>query len=347
MKLLILNVGSSSIKYNLFNNKTQVKEGVIERVKNYEKSLKKIISEVGVIDAIGHRVVHGGNINKTCLITKKVLKQIKKFVQFAPLHNVPEIKGIEACKHLSVKQYAVFDTAFHRTMPTFVQTYAIPLTFFKNGVRRYGFHGTSHCFVAKQAALTLKKPLSKLKLITCHLGNGCSVTAIKNGKSFDTSMGFTPLEGLMMGTRSGDIDPSFPTYLMKQGWSHTKITDLLNNKSGLLAISKKHSDMRDLIKSKDSTLAIEMFVYRIIKYIGAYVAALNGVDAIVFTGGIGENVPLIRKKILDNFKYLGICINNQKNNKNSIIISAKSKIKVLVIKTNEEQMMAQEILRII
>ncbi len=355
MKILILNVGSSSVKYSLFEDEKLIEKGIEERVVDYKKAIEKVLFSAGKIDCIGHRVVHGGSITKTAMIDDKILRKIKDCSAFAPLHNIPEIKCIEICRKVlpKTKQYVVFDTAFHRTMPDFVERYAIPEKYFKRGVKRYGFHGTSHKYVAEQASKILGKGLSDLKLITCHLGNGCSITAIKNGKSVDTSMGFTPLEGLIMGTRCGDIDAAVVLYLIEcKKISPKRLGEILNKESGLLAISGKYKDMRDLVESKNkgdrkSELAIEMFVYRIKKYIGAYLAAMNGADAIIFTAGIGENSGFIRKNILDNFSYAGVKIDENKNKANKEIISANdSKIKVLVIKTNEELMMAKEILRL-
>lgn len=349
-KILILNVGSSSIKYSIFQNKNKIEEKVIERVTNYEKEIRKILKNIGKLDAIGHRVVHGGNLRKTTLINKNVLAKLKKYSEFAPLHNISEIKAIEICtKLMPIKQYAIFDTSFHFTIPKKAAIYGISLSFYKKGIKRYGFHGSSHQYVSQKAAKILNRPLSQLKLITCHLGNGCSISAIKNGKSIDTSMGFTPLEGVLMGSRPGDIDAGILIYLMKK-FNKKELNELLNYKSGLLGISGVSNDVRDLIKSKNpnAKLALDVFVYRIVKYIGSYIAALNGVDAIVFTAGIGEHAYYLRKKILKNFEFLGLKLDDKKNNKNSqIIAKSNSKIKVFVIKTDEAEIMAREIRKFI
>lgn len=347
-RILILNVGSSSIKYSLFEGKEKLENGLVDRVKNYEKEIKKILKKIGGVHAIGHRVVHGGDLKKTILISQKILKKIKKYSDFAPLHNPPEIKGIEICKKLlpKVKQYAVFDTAFHSTIPEKAAVYGIPYSFYQGGIKRYGFHGTSHKYAAEKTAIILKKPLSKLKVITCHLGNGSSIAAINKGKSVDTSMGFTPLEGLLMGTRPGDLDPGILLYLFKN-FNLKRIYSILNQKSGLLGISGISNDIRDLVKSnsKRAKLALDVFVYRIVKYIGAYTAVMKGVDAIVFTAGIGEHNSHLRKEILKNFEFLNLKLDDRNNRFNKeIITKPDSKIKVLVIKADEEVVMASEIL---
>lgn len=297
-----------------------------------------VIRELSQIRAVGHRVVHGGEeFSRSVLITKKVIKTIKRCFELAPLHNPPNLLGIMACRRLlpGIVQVAVFDTAFYQSMSPYAYVYGLPYKLYKRySIRRYGFHGTSHKYVAIMAAKTLKRPLKKLKLVTCHLGNGCSITATEFGKAVDTSMGFTPLEGLLMGTRCGDIDPAVVFYLMdKEKLTVEKINDILNKKSGLLGLSGISNDMRDVYKAaqkgnKRAKLAFEVFVYRIQKYIGAYAAAMGGLDAIVFTAGIGENHAPTRKAVCKKLGFLG-------------------KVKVLVIPTNEELMIAQDTFKIV
>lgn len=361
MNILVLNVGSSSVKFSVFKEHKFLFNGLIERIKGkkgYESAIRSIFDALEKkkikIDAIGHRVVHGGEIEASSVIDKKVFDDIKKCAEFAPLHNIPEIEGIKVCKKIfpGVKQIAVFDTAFHQTMPEHSYLYAIPYKFYmKYGIRRYGFHGTSHHYVALEAAKILKKKLGKLKIITCHLGNGASVAAINKGKVVDTSMGFTPLEGLVMGTRSGDIDPAIVLYLIKdRKMKVDEVNKILNKKSGLLGISGISSDVRDLIKSKNkrAKLALDVFCYRIMKYVGAYAAAMNGVDVIVFTAGIGENAYYLRSKILKNFEYLGLKLDLGRNKKNNAVITRKgSKVIAMVIHTNEELMIVKEVLKIL
>lgn len=361
MNILVLNVGSSSVKFSVFKDHKFLFNGLIERVKGkkgYEKaiySILKILEKKKIkIDAIGHRVVHGGEIENSSVINREVLSKIKKYAEFAPLHNIPEIEGIEVCKKIfqGVKQVAVFDTAFHQTMPEHSYIYAIPYKFYeKYGIRRYGFHGTSHHYVAVEAAKVLKKKIANLKIITCHLGNGASIAAINRGKVVDTSMGFTPLEGLVMGTRCGDLDPAIVLYLIKdRKMKVDDVNEMLNKKSGLLGISGVSSDVRDLIKSKSkrARLALDVFCYRITKYIGAYSAAMNGVDVVVFTAGIGEQAYYLRSRILGNFDYLGLKLDNKKNRRNSLIITkTNSKVTGMVIPTNEELMIAKEVARIL
>lgn len=377
MKILVINSGSSSIKYQLFDAKKPYPlcKGIVERIgsqksilthqkgnkkafinsiyaPNHHRSVKHIFDIItnpglGVIKShleiagIGHRVVHGAEIfTRPSIINDKVLNAIKRFSRLAPLHNPPAILGIDACRKFSrqIPQVAVFDTAFHQTMPKRAYMYGIPYKFYKKyGLRRYGFHGTSHMYVANEAAKRLKRPLTSLKVITCHLGNGCSITAVKYGRSIDTSMGFTPLEGVIMGTRSGDIDVAAVLYLMeKEHLSIREANDLLNKRSGLLGLSGISNDMRDIKKralsgDKRAVLAIEVFIYRIIKYIGAYIAAMDGVDAIVLTAGIGENFTLLRQNLK---KYLRNTLNR---------FSAR----LLVISTNEELMIARQTERVL
>lgn len=317
MKILVLNCGSSSIKYRLFEGDKELAIGLIEKIGEKGSKIRdhkqgialmikqllesKKIKSVSEIKAIGHRVVHGGELSKSCIINRKVIDIIKKFSPLAPLHNPVNLKGILEMQKIlpKIPHVAVFDTAFHQTMPEKAFIYALPYEFYNRyGIRRYGFHGTSHQYVAQRAAAILKKPFNKSNIITCHLGAGCSITAIKNGKVIDTSMGFTPLEGLVMGTRGGDLDPGVIIHLAdKLKMNIHKIDDILNKKSGLLGISGIGKDMRPILKSRNkrAKLALEIFCYRLKKYIAAYAAILGKVDAIVFTGGIGEHVPLVRK----------------------------------------------------
>ena len=358
MKILTINCGSSSIKYKLyeFPKGKLLAKGLIEKIgeqdsviSSHAEGMKlvfsrliksKIIGYLDEIKAIGHRVVHGAEeFRQPCLIDKQVIKKIKECAKLAPLHNPANLEGIKACLGVLPKalQIAVFDTAFHQTIPDYAYMYAIPAKYYKKyKIRKYGFHGTSHQYVAMQAAKLLKKPFSKLKLIICHLGNGCSITAVDRGKSIDTSMGLTPLEGLIMGTRCGDMDVAAALYLMdKEGLSTKEIDNLLNKKSGLLGISGVSNDIRVVDKKALKSdyfakLAIKMFIYRIEKYIGAYYMVLGGADAVCFTAGIGENNP----KIISHFRK-------------SIRKIAKQKTKVLVIPTDEELMIAMLTLDVI
>lgn len=389
-KILVVNCGSSSIKYELFEAEslTSVASGLLERigskpavlkhevggsltkgevdVSNHRQGLELILevllkAEPRAIDsldeiiAVGHRVVHGGDVFfESTLIDEKVLETLRKWAHFAPLHNPPNIAGIEAARSLlpGVPQVAVFDTAFHQTMPEVAYLYATPYELYeKLGIRRYGFHGTSHKYVAHKAAELLGEKIEKLRIVTCHLGNGCSITAVKNGRSVDTSMGFTPLEGLVMGTRSGDMDPSIVFYLMENGFSPRGVEELLNKRSGLLGISGVSNDIRDVEREAEAgnrraRLALEVFAYRAKKYIGAYAAVLNGVDVLVFTGGIGENDPLMRRMICDNMGFLGLKLDVKANEavvgKTGVISDENSQVKVLVIPTDEELAIAEE-----
>lgn len=344
MKILTINSGSSSIKYQLFDMpaKRIIKKGLIEsigekgsKVRNHQEGIKLILKNFPAVSAIGHRVVHGAEeFWQPTLIDERVIAKIKRCSKLAPLHNPANLAGILACRRLlkHIPQVAVFDTAFHHSLPDFAYTYGLPYEYYKRfGIRKYGFHGTSHEYVAHEAAKKLHKPLNKLRLITCHLGNGCSITAIKLGKSIDTSMGFTPLEGLLMGTRCGDLDPAVVTYLQRRlKLSADHIEEILNKKSGLIGISGLSNDMRRLMQAakkgnKKARLAIEIFIYRIKKYVGAYTAILGDLDAIVFTAGIGENQSMIRNKV---------CL--------GLFSGLKRKPKVLVIPTNEELMIAKQ-----
>jgi acetate kinase len=345
MKILALNSGSSSIKYRLFdsqNNFQVLGHGMVERIgqeaspfQDHPQAMQALFGEkLGfAIDAVGHRIVHGGEKFKgPTLITPEVLQEIKQLAQFAPLHSEPNIIGIEVLQELlpDIPHIAVFDTSAHASMDPKAFLYGIPLEYYeKYKIRKYGFHGINHTYVALEAAKILKKPLETLKVITCHLGNGCSISAFSKGRSIDNSMGLTPLEGLIMGTRCGDLDPSVVLYFFeKLGLKIQDVRELLNRKSGLLGLCGKN-DMRDIIAleqagDKCAQIALEAFVYRIQKYIGAYAAALNGVDVIVFTGGIGENSSDIRARIMKNFSYLG------------------THVDVLVIPANEELAIAQQ-----
>jgi acetate kinase len=349
MRILVINCGSSSIKYKLFDmpKESLISKGLIEhigekgsKIKNHYSGLKLILKEVSSVSAIGHRVVHGQEMFKRpVLIDKAVVQKIKQCCSIAPLHNPANLAGILACKKLlpGLKQVAVFDTAFHQTLPDYAYIYGIPYGYYKRfGIRKYGFHGTSHEYVAGETARILKKPLNKLKIITCHLGNGCSITAVDRGKSIDTSMGFTPLEGLIMGTRCGDIDPALVTYIMrKRRFNAHTIEEILNKASGLKGISGISNDMRVLeakTRSGDrrAKLAINIFVYRIKKYIGAYTAIMKGCDALVFTAGIGENQKRIRQIICQG-----------------LFLHLEKAPKILVIPTNEELMIARQTFELI
>lgn len=312
-----------------------------------------VIKDKKEIDAVGHRVVHGGEtFSGSVLITEQVMKALKDNIELAPLHNPPNIKGIQATKeHLkTTPQVGVFDTSFHVKMPPRAYLYGIPYELYKKyKIRRYGFHGTSHRYVAHRAAIMLGKPYEELKIITAHLGNGCSMAAIDRGHSVDTTMGFTPLEGLLMGTRSGDMDPSVILYIMaKEGLSLSEANTLLNKHSGLIGISGESSDMREIEDAvaegnKKAKLAFDVFTYRIKKYVGAYAAAMGGVDAVVFTGGIGENSKLVRKEVCSDMEFLGIDFDEEANNNvkgESIITKPNSKVKALRIPTNEELVIA-------
>lgn len=389
MKVLVLNCGSSSIKYQFIDTteKIALAKGQVERIgmssavlthQPHQKEKIKIVGEIldhtiaieyviavllspnhGVIkdkkeiDAVGHRVVHGGEtFSGSVLITDQVMKALKDNIELAPLHNPPNIKGIQATKqHLTnTPQVGVFDTSFHIKMPPRAFLYGIPYELYKKyKIRRYGFHGTSHRFVSERAAAMLGKPVDQLKIITAHLGNGCSMAAVDGGRSVDTTMGFTPLEGLLMGTRSGDIDTSVILYIMaKEELNLSEANTLLNKHSGLIGISGESSDMREIENAvadgnKKAKNAFDVFNYRIKKYIGAYAAAMGGLDALVFTGGIGENSDLVRTEVCDNMKFLGIELDAElnKNPKGEADLSTPtSKVRILRIPTNEELVIA-------
>jgi len=382
MKILALNSGSSSIKYSLFDCSRDyhlLKQGLAERIGEITSTISRRVEDqpackeevvlqdhrtamhalfpkgsksLDEIEAIAHRVVHGGEQFKgPVLINNEVIQEITKLAKFAPLHCQSNVIGIEVLHKLlpGIPHVAIFDTAAHQTMDFKAFLYGIPMEYYeKYKIRKYGFHGINHSYVAHEAARLLKKPLGELKIVTCHLGNGCSITAFEKGKSIDNSMGLTPLEGLIMGTRCGDLDPSVVIYLTEElGLKPEQMTELLNKKSGLFGLCGK-SDMRDIIEmsnkgDKSSQMAIEMFVYRVQKYIGAYIAALNGVDAIVFTGGIGENSPYIRSLIIKNFSYLGLILEIDENERNKTIFSAKnSRVFLTTIPANEEKSIVQQ-----
>lgn len=390
MKVLVINCGSSSLKYQLINMEDEkvLAKGLVERIgiegsiltqkvngekyiieqpmKDHKVAIKLVldalvdkehgvISSMSEISAVGHRVVHGGEkYAESVLINEDVMKALEECVKLAPLHNPPNIIGINACKELmpNTPMVSVFDTSFHQTLPDYAFTYALPYELYtNNGVRKYGFHGTSHRFVSAEAAKMMGKDPKELKIITCHLGNGASLCAVDGGKAVDTTMGFTPLAGLVMGTRCGDIDPSIIPFLMKElNLSVDEINDLINKKSGVFGVSGVSSDFRDIENAaeegnKRAELAINLFDYRVRTSIGSYVAALNGVDAIVFTAGLGENSGVNRAKICEGLTYLGIKIDAEKNAQRGEAIeisTSDSKVKVFVIPTDEELMIARD-----
>ena len=395
MNVLVINCGSSSLKYQVLNSDTEkvLAKGLCERIgidgrltyqpaggekeitdapmPTHKEAIKlvldalvnpktgalKSLSEIG---AVGHRIVHGGEkFTSSVLINDEVIKTVEQCNDLAPLHNPANIIGINACRELmpNVPMVGVFDTAFHQTMPAKAYMYAVPYEYYeKYGIRRYGFHGTSHSFVSKRVAEVDGTDLAHSKIIVCHLGNGASVCAVKDGKSVDTSMGLSPLEGLVMGTRSGDIDPSaIELFADKEGMNIDEAVTVLNKKSGVQGVSGVSSDFRDLLdaagKGNDrAQLALDMFAYRVAKYIGAYTAAMNGVDIIAFTAGIGENNGFIRKTICSYLGYLGISIDDQANDSHGeekLISTADSKVKVYVIPTNEELAICRETVAIV
>lgn len=395
MNILVINCGSSSLKYQLINSETEgvLAKGLCERIgidgmltyqpeggekekseiampthteainavlaalTNEKSGVIKSLSEVG---AVGHRVVHGGEkFTSSCLINDESMKAIEECNDLAPLHNPANLIGIRACQELmpGVPMVAVFDTAFHQTMPDVAYTYGIPYEYYeKYKVRRYGFHGTSHSYVSKRTSEIVGKPYDQMKIIVCHLGNGASISAVNCGKSVDTSMGLTPLEGLVMGTRSGDLDPAIIDFVgKKEGLSLDEMNEVLNKKSGMLGISGVSSDGRDLeaaaeTGNKRAQLALDVFDYRVIKYIGAYAAAMNGVDAIAFTAGIGENNIKMRKDVCSSLTYLGVKLDEEKNNvrgEERIISADDSKVQVLLVPTNEELAIARETLALV
>lgn len=395
MNVLVINCGSSSLKYQLINSETEavLAVGLCERIgidgrlthtpnggekikidvamPDHEVAIKMVLdaltdSKHGVlksldeIAAVGHRVVHGGEkFASSTVITDEVIKAIEECSDIAPLHNPANLIGINACKALmkDVPMVAVFDTAFHQTMPEKAYLYGLPYEYYeKYKIRRYGFHGTSHSYVSKRVFDIAGLDAKDSKVIVCHLGNGASISAVKNGESIDTSMGLTPLEGLIMGTRCGDIDPSIIEFIAnKENLSITEVMNVLNKKSGVFGLSGISSDFRDLQQASDNgdekaIKAMEVFVYNVVKYIGAYVASLNGVDAIAFTAGLGENDNIIREKVCEYLGYLGVKLDNDKNKvrgEEKIISTEDSKVKVCVIPTNEELAIARETVSLI
>ncbi len=396
MKVLVINCGSSSLKYQVLDmtNKALLAKGLVERIgiegavithekigmekyklvtpmDDHKDAIEQVLMAIqdknhGVVNsmdeigAVGHRVVHAGEkYAESVLITESVIKALEECTELAPLHNPPNLLGIAACKQLmpNTPMVAVFDTAFHQTMPPESYIYALPYEYYtKYGIRRYGFHGTSHKYVAERASEILNVHLDDLKLITCHLGNGASVSAIKRGKCIDTSMGFTPLEGLVMGTRCGDIDPAIVTYIReKENLPQGVANEILNKNSGVLGISGVSSDFRDIEEAvadgnERAALALKVFAHKVRFYIGAYIAEMNGVDAIIFTAGVGENDMSMREIICDNLGNLGIKLDPVKNKvrgKETIISKEDSKVKLLLIPTNEELMIARDTYRIV
>lgn len=391
MKVLVINCGSSSLKYQLFDmtNEQVLVKGLVERISlpgsiltqkknsekfelhedipNHEKAISLVtkalidpehgvIKSMSEIAAIGHRVVHGAeDFSGSVIINDEVMKALKENIELAPLHNPPNIMGIEACQKImpDVPQACVFDTAFHQTMPPEAYLYGIPYEYYKKyKIRKYGFHGTSHKYVAERAAALLGKPFNKIKVITCHLGNGASIAAVKYGKSIDTSMGYTPLEGVMMGTRSGDLDPAIVFHLMKkENWTVEQVDNFLNKQCGVLGLSGVSSDFRDIESAaleehnNRAQLALDRFAYAVKKYIGSYMAVLNGADAVVFTAGLGENSASMRAKICADMDFLGIKIDKDKNFTRGVETDVSTKdatTRVLVIPTNEEVMIARD-----
>ncbi|AQR79479.1 acetate kinase [Paenibacillus larvae] len=397
MKILVINAGSSSLKYQLYNMNDQSvsAKGLVERIgmesailtheptgkeevrevseilehntairKVLDKLVHKehgVIQSTNEIDAVGHRIVHGGeSFSGSVIVTEEMKMEIKRLFDLAPLHNPAGMLGIQAVEvnMPDVPQVAVFDTAFHQTMEPHAYMYAIPQVLYKkHKVRRYGFHGTSHQYVSERAAKFLNKPLEELKIVTAHIGNGASCTAIMNGKSVDTSMGMTPLEGLMMGTRSGDLDPAVVPYAMgKEDLTLNEVNSMLNKHSGLLAISGISSDLREITNAmeegdKKAQLAFDMYTYRIRKYIGAYAAAMNGIDVLVFTAGAGENSVILREAVCENLSFLGIEFDKERNATGrgieKSISTDESKVQVLVIPTNEEWVIASDTYRLV
>jgi acetate kinase len=344
------------IEKDLYNHKLAIKE-VISALTDDEIGVIKDMKE---ISAVGHRVVHGGErFYKSVIIDDEVKEAIEKCSELAPLHNPSNIIGIDACRQImpDVPMVAVFDTAFHQTMPRHAYIYALPYEIYeKYGLRRYGFHGTSHKYVSERAAKMLNKPIEELKIVSCHLGNGASICAVKYGKSIETSMGFTPLQGLCMGTRSGTIDPAVISFLMeKEKMTVKDISDFLNKKSGVLGVSGVSSDFRDIQEAAESgndraKLALDIFCYRVKRFIGDYIAIMNGVDAVVFTAGIGENNDYVRREVLTDMDFLGIKIDQEKNKTRGeeVDISAEdAKVRTLIIPTNEELAIARETVELV
>lgn len=399
MKVLVINCGSSSLKYQLIDmsNEEALAQGLVERIgisgsiltqkvegkdkyvvetplKDHQDAIELVLKSLvdekyGVIksmdeiSAVGHRVVHGGEkYASSVVLDDTVIEALDEFTKLAPLHNPPNIIGINACKALMPKtpMVAVFDTAFHQTMPKKAFMYPLPYELYKEDhIRRYGFHGTSHKYVAGEIAKILNKNVKELKTVTCHLGNGVSITAVDGGVSVDTTMGFTPLDGIIMGSRSGSIDPAIVTYLIKEkGYSIEEVNDILNKKSGVLGVSGVGTDFRDIRSAVENDnndrakLAMDIFGYQVKKQIGAYAAVMGGLDTIVFTAGIGEHAPEIRERALTNMEFLGVEIDLEKNNSHDIgdgmeISKETSRVKVFVVPTNEELMIAKETLALV
>lgn len=396
MKILVLNCGSSSLKYQLINmeNEGLMAKGVAERIgidgsflkhesesngkvkieepmKDHKDAIRMVldalvdtdhgaIESMEEISAVGHRVVHGGEkFSGSVIINQEVIDALEECSELAPLHNPPNLMGIYACQEIlpGLPMVGVFDTAFHQTMPEDSYIYALPYEYYENHrIRRYGFHGTSHKYVAMKAAEMLGKSVEELKIVTCHLGNGASVAAVDGGKSVDTSMGFTPLEGLVMGTRCGDIDPAITTFLMeKEGMDYKELNNVMNKKSGVLGISGVSSDFRDIEEAaetgnKRAQLALDVYHKRVKKYIGSYAAEMGGLDAVVFTAGLGENSPESRAAICEGLDFLGLKIDPNKNGvrgKETIVSTDDSTTKVILVPTNEELMIARETLSLV
>jgi len=397
MKILVINCGSSSLKYQLIDSETEqwVAKGLCERIgidgsqivyqlaggqkevtvspmANHTDAIKLVlealtndktgaIKDLSEIDAVGHRVVHGGEkFTTSAVINADVIEAIRECNDLAPLHNPANLIGIDACQKLmqGVPMVAVFDTAFHQTMPQEAYMYGIPYSYYENyKIRRYGFHGTSHSFVSKKVAEDIGKKPEDLKVIVCHLGNGASVSAVKNGKCVDTSMGLTPLEGLIMGTRSGDLDPAIIEFIaQKENKTASEVLNILNKKSGVYGLSgNMSSDFRDIENAyfagnEMAIMTMKTYAYRVAKYIGAYTAAMNGVDAIAFTAGVGENGPLVRSLVCNYLGYLGIKLDEEQNNKrgdDTVISTPDSKVTVMFVPTNEELAIARETLALI
>ena len=393
MKILVINAGSSSLKYQLIDMETEavVAKGLCERIgikgsklthklpgkpdveiespmPDHNEAIRLVlealvskehgaVKNMSEIGAVGHRMVHSAeDFTESVIVTDEVMKICKNNTDLAPLHQPANIMGVEACKKVmpNVPMALVFDTAFHHTMPKKAYMYGLPYEYYTDyKVRRYGFHGTSHKFVSEEAAKFLGKDIKDLKIVTCHLGNGSSISAVDGGKCVDTSMGFTPLEGVPMGTRSGDLDPSVVEYLMnKTGKNVHEIINIINKQSGMQGLSGVSSDFRDLCKAdaegnERATLALDVFSYAVKRYVGAYIAAMNGIDALVFTAGVGENTEQVRSRVAGNMEYLGIKLDEKKNNSGERgiardISTADSRVRVLIIPTNEELVIARE-----
>jgi acetate kinase len=397
MKILVINAGSSSIKYQLYNMKDEsvLASGRVERIGtesaivthepadrpgvrevseilDHVTAVRRVldlllhrehgvVNSIAEIEAVGHRVVHGGETFKeSVLVDDEVKRGIRDLFDLAPLHNPAAMMGINAVEQNmpNMPQAVVFDTAFHQTMPRHAYLYPIPMALYRrHKIRRYGFHGTSHFYVSERAAGLIGRPIAELKMVTCHIGNGASCAAIEGGRSVDTSMGLTPLEGLMMGTRSGDIDPAIVPFVMsKEELTLGEVNSMLNKHSGMLAISGFSGDMREIVEAmedgdKNARLAFDMFCYRLRKYVGAYAAAMNGLDALVFTAGIGENSPDVRKAVCDGLTFLGVeldeAANRQRSKEARVISTPQSRVKVLVVPTKEELIIARDTYRLV